>query len=167
MVAHPYWLTYYSLWNFAWENANIGSFVLYAKSITKNDEEGESDLPTDDLSIPCSVEKLREKKKTQCKSSLRGPSLSVSMSVSLSFTCKPLSPGSLGKCQAMDWQRMKGCGQSSDGGGGLRQGRKNNVSEVFRHHICLTFLPISNKFSHSSWNIAPPFTSLLWQACAL
>lgn len=36
------------------------------------------------------------------------------------------------------------------GGGRLRQGRKNDLSEVFRHHICLTFLAISNKFSHSS-----------------
>ncbi len=56
-----------------------------------------------------------KKTPTYCKSSLRGPSLSL-------FQCLPLfllhagpCPGSLGKCQAMDWQRMKGCGRRRGG----------------------------------------------------
>lgn len=115
----------------------------------------------------------KKKPSTNCKSSLRGPlSLGYYDSVSFFLLHAGPWPGSLGKCQAVDWQRMKGCGRRSGGrrlgveGGGrgvLRQRRKNSVLEVFRHRICLTFLPILNKFSHSSWNRAPPF----WQVRAL
>lgn len=119
----------------------------------------------------------KKKPSTNCKSSLRGPlSLGYYDSVSFFLLHAGPWPGSLGKCQAVDWQRMKGCGSRSGGrrlrveGGGrgvLRQRRKNSVLEVFRHRICLTFLPILNKFSHSSWNRAPPFTHLLFDKSVL
>lgn len=147
-----------------------------SKWITKKDQEGKSEAPTDDLSEPCNVEKLRERKKTwtYCKSSLRGPSsLSHSLFLCLSFsiTFMPLSWQ-----PRKTWNSERGLARDEGlraeegqkaGSGTVGQGRKNEVSEVFRRHICLTFLAISNKFSHSSWNRAPPFNGFLWQACAL
>lgn len=105
-----------------------------------------------------------KKTPTYCKSSSWGPSLFLFLCLSLSFSYMQ-APVLAALENVRSWT---GRGWRAVGGGGLlRQGRKNDVSEVFRHHICLTFLPISNKFSHSSWNRALPFTGLLSQAGAL
>lgn len=64
-----------------------------------------------------------EKTPTYCKSSVGAP---LSVSMSLSHTHAGPCPGSLGKCQAVDWQRMKACGRrrgwSGRWGGGVVSG---------------------------------------------
>lgn len=111
------------------------------------------------------VEKLRERKKKKEYNiqwiQFKGPhSLSVSPSGP--------RPGSLGKCQAVDWQRMKdrsgGGGVGRRAGGSLRQGRKNDVSEVFQtpylSSISTHFQQVQSQFMKQSTSVyRSPLTS--------
>lgn len=103
--------------------------------------------------------KPRERK-TFLNLSVRGLSLSLTV-----FLCLSLPP----PCRPLSWRlwKMSGHGLAEDEGlwtraAGGEWGRGRTMfSEVFRHHICLTFLTISKKFSHSSWSRAPPLTAFI------
>ncbi len=58
---------------------------------------------------------------------------------------------------------MKGCGWRGDVEAGAEEQRFWGCQAPYLSNISTHF----HKFSHSSWNRAPPFTGLLWQAGAL
>lgn len=94
--------------------------------------EGESEVVTVDLSELSDMGTLGQRKKmsTCCKSSLwASPFLCLYPSVLHAGPC----PGSLGKCQAVDWQRMKGCGQRAGGQG--EAGAEERMFLRFSHTI--------------------------------
>lgn len=145
---------------FRWTDQKKG-----AKKKSKQMKEWESEAPTDDLYELCKCGKAQgKKKKTQHNVNLvwEAPlSLSFNVSLPLFLWHAGLCPGSLGKCQAVDWQRMKDCGRRTGGKkgglGGFEEGAEEwrfwGFQTPYLSNISTHFEQVQSQFMKQSTSI--------------